>query len=703
MKLSDRILKNVIIAGVFIVPFIPLIFANDLIYSLFTAKNFVFRVLVEILFCLWFLLGIYNKKYRPRFSWILVSIIVFVSIIAVADFLGEDPYRSFWGDLKRMEGLVTLLHLLAYFLVAVSVLRSQKIWSRFFNTSIIVSVLLCIVAIFQLIGVVNINTDNGRVDSTMGNAAYFALYLLLHIFLALFMVIRHQGFKSRFLYGGVVLLEIIILYFTATRSAILALIFGFLTIAAILIFLEFKRKTVRNIALGMILSAVLIVVGFMLFRDSSFVKNSLILNRFNEISISNIKNQTRYYMWLIGLEGFRDHSIIGQGQENFNLLYNKYYEPALYGLGNESVSTRVHNIFLEWLVAGGILGLLSYLAVLVSFFYYIWFAKNKNNLNTIERSFISGLVFAYLANSFFLFDNITSYIVFFSLLAFVHFTYEDNRETIEENYEQQIGYKPVALFILAIIVLVYFFNFKGIVSAYYYKEGIDLLPDKPEKSLSAFQKSLSYDSLGRSDIREEIAIDLTQSYLLSKTTAEMKDKFFDMAIRGMDEELKRSPDNVNTNYLAGYLLYTAGRYDEALELLQKAHNIAPKKQDILLAMRRVYITRDQFDEALAVSKEAYELDPSIEKAHVPYATSLMYVPGRDEEFEKEMSFLKEYLICSPADTESRLALANAYLKLGQYDKALAEVKNAIKYNPAFESEGEMFLQRLEKYAKLNYR
>jgi len=40
-------------------------------------------------------------------------------------------------------------------------------------------------------------------------------------------------------------------------------------------------------------------------------------------------------------EGVKEKPLLGWGQENFNLVFNKYYEPSLYG--QEVWFDRVHN------------------------------------------------------------------------------------------------------------------------------------------------------------------------------------------------------------------------------------------------------------------------------------------------------------------------------------------------------------------------
>ena len=61
-------------------------------------------------------------------------------------------------------------------------------------------------------------------------------------------------------------------------------------------------------------------------------------------------------------QGVKEHPILGWGQENYIVLFNKYYDPKMYQ--QEPWFDRSHNVFFDWLVSGGILALLAYLSFL---------------------------------------------------------------------------------------------------------------------------------------------------------------------------------------------------------------------------------------------------------------------------------------------------------------------------------------------------
>ena len=108
----------------------------------------------------------------------------------------------------------------------------------------------------------------------------------------------------------------------------------------------------------------------MAVRNTTFVRNDYVLSRFASLSFSEIKTQGRYFVWPMAIKGFIEKPILGWGQEGFNFVFNKYYDPRMYT--REPWFDRAHNTYLDWLIAGGALGLLSYLAIIFSLLYYLF-------------------------------------------------------------------------------------------------------------------------------------------------------------------------------------------------------------------------------------------------------------------------------------------------------------------------------------------
>ena len=182
MKNIKNVVYYSILTGLCVVPFIPFIVPSTMFFPFITGKGFTFRIVVEIIFGLYALLALYSPEYRPKDSWITRAVLAFTAVIFLADIFGQNPYKSYWSNYERMEGFVLTFHLLLYYIVVSSVLDISN-WKKYLNLSIFASGLMSLYGIFQVLGKATINQGGVRIDATFGNASYFAIYLVVNIFL----------------------------------------------------------------------------------------------------------------------------------------------------------------------------------------------------------------------------------------------------------------------------------------------------------------------------------------------------------------------------------------------------------------------------------------------------------------------------------------------------------------------------------------
>lgn len=124
---ANKILERIIIYGIFITPFIPLIVTPSLFFPFITGKNFLFRIVVEIITASWIILAFRAPEYRPKKSSVLWAFVALAATMLISALFGADIFRSFWSNLERMEGYVTLIHLFAFFVVASTLLFRERV------------------------------------------------------------------------------------------------------------------------------------------------------------------------------------------------------------------------------------------------------------------------------------------------------------------------------------------------------------------------------------------------------------------------------------------------------------------------------------------------------------------------------------------------------------------------------------------------
>ena len=637
MKITQKTVWYLLFGGIFISPFIAFLVPNSMFFPFITGKGFAFRILVEILFGLYAFLALSNPDYRPKSSWITKSVLLFIAVMFVADIFGANPYKSIWSNYERMEGFVLIAHLAMYYVVLSSVLNTRQLWERFFNTWIISSIVMSLYAVMQLAGTIVISQGGVRVDATFGNAAYLAIYLVMNIFLCVYMIFRKRGQSwPKYVYGGAIVLQTIILYFTATRGAILGIIGGILLTGLFMAWKERGNKTVRRTAYGFLAGAVLIVGVFFVLRDTSVVQNSPVLSRFSHMGIAEFKTQGRSYIWPMAVEGFLDRPILGWGQESFNFVFNKYYDPGLYG--QEEWFDRTHNMVLDWLIAGGIVGLLSYISMYVALFYYIW--RKKTVLELSERSVLTGMVAAYVFHNLFVFDMLISYMIFFAILAYVHSINldrgaPDNNKNPKTFSDNTISFIAGPAILVLTLVVIYFVNIPAIGANKVLIQAIT--PQKNgdiEINLELFKKVFSYNSFGSTEAIEQLTQITSQMASAPNVSDESKKKFYDLTKEKLEEKISKTPHDARYMVFAGSFLNRFGQYEDAVKYLIRAVEESPKKQSIIFELGGAYLGKGDVQKAFEMFKRGYDLKPEVMESKIIYTIGAIRM--KNEALKNEM-------------------------------------------------------------------
>lgn len=618
------IAKGLVYAGVFLIPFIVLIISNSLFFPFITGKNFTFRILVEIIFTAWIVLALYEPQYRPKFSWIAVSFFTLLVVMFYANMFGQSPLQSFWSNFERMEGYVTLVHAFLYMLVAGSVLITPKLWDRFFMTTISAAVILSLYAFAQLSGNITINQGGVRLDGTLGNSAYMAIYMLFHIFITIFMLLRTSSTAMRYTYGVLTLLFIYLLIQTATRGTMLGLVGGlFITVTYIALFTK-NNPAMRKWAIGGIGGLIMIVGLFVAFKESSFIQSNLYLQRIATISLKEGGN--RFNIWSMAFEGVKERPLLGWGQGNYNYVFNKYYRPELHG--GEAWFDRVHNIVMDWLIAGGVIGTLAYFSILFSALYYLFvrplIKKADETFTVTERAVLLGLLAGYTVHNMFVFDNIVSYIFYGTILAYIHARASTTIPAVTAWKVDTRVIEQVATPVVGIIlfITVYYVNVPGIRAA---GDIIEAFKAKdPEMMLSWFDSALSRNSFGNQEIREQ----MTQKVQGILQTPDVSEKVKERAFKRVEEELlkqaEEKPGDARVEVFIASFYRMTNNLDEAIKHLEIARELSPNKQLIIYEQGLAHLQKEDYEKATELFKEAYDLGPQFTESKVYYAMSAVH-------------------------------------------------------------------------------
>lgn len=708
----ERTLRNIALAAVFAVPFVVLIIATGFFFPFITGKNFAFRILVEIALGAWIPLALIYAHYRPRRSWLLGAIGLFVLAIGMSDIFGVNPAKSIWSNYERMEGWVTLAHLFAYFVVATSILNTEKLWRAFLHTTLFVSALVAIRGLLQLAGFLTINQGGVRLDSFLGNATYLAVYTLFHIFIASLFLARAWVERSRervvaaLFHGSFIVLNGVVLFFTATRGAIFGLIGGFILAGIIYALEDVRSPRAKRAGVGVLL-LIALALGAWLLKDTAFVKGIEPLSRLTTISLSEASVSARVMNAGMAWEGFKERPLLGWGQENYAVVFDKHYNPNMYG--SEPWFDRVHNVVMDWLIAGGIIGLLLYLALYAAALRMLWRGSAFSHL---ERSILTGLLAGYFFYLLFTFDNITSYILFFSVLAWIHV------RTSANNSHVMLAALPKA--ILPVLAIASVLGVWGV--AYAVNAGAlagnrailaGLSASTPEESRDAFLKAISYGAPATQEAREHF-VQAAGAIRGANIPDEAKLQYAGVAAEEMTKQIAEAPLNARFPFFYGSLLNAYGQFAEAKAALEHARELSPGKQSIIFELGRNALAQGKGKEALAYFKEAYELAPAYTEARALYASTAMLLGQNalaDEliepliqsgtldnriagayasvkRYDKIIELWEAHLAQTPSDVQGHFTLAIAYYASGNTARAIQILEEAARTFPAAAPEAE---------------
>ncbi len=749
MNTFEKTLLWTIKIGLMAVALLPLYISSGMLFPFITGKNFFFRIIIEIIFALWAGLAVARPEFRPRLTWLFKSSTVFIVILFLADLFGPNPYRSFFSNYERMEGFMMLFHMYLFLVLLTSVIKKKKDWLIFFHVTLAASIIAGFIGLLQKTGV-KVSIQGGyRVDSTIGNPSYFAAYLMFHVWILLLLIKRFwSNWWLRATYGIALVFELLIIYFTATRGASIALFIGaFLLLLFSVIFWKYLFPDVsavyRRVGIGFLAFLLLLPILFWQFRNASWLPQNSAFSRLASISLSDTTTQSRFSIWGMSFKGFLERPVLGWGQENYYLVFQKYFDPKLYQ--SEPWFDRSHNIFFDWLVHAGILGFLAYASLWAV---AGWMVMRIARGGMLWSGMVLGLVFvAHFIQNIFVFDNFNTYFLFFSFLAYTQFEFLSNQKGGGGSSSSQaaqklphgnssLGYAVLLGLLVAVIMVSYFLSWKPMQESRFLIRALvleqashqQLLPI--DQMIGQFQAALNYRTFGDTEVREQLANTARGVIANDRYSADDKKKFAEYAVEELQKELARPEKDIKHMLFLASILDRSAAFNpqnllRAENLLRDAIAISPTKQIIYFELAQVYIAKNEINNAIDALEGAYRLEPSYQQAVVNLmimaqlgnrpdlvqeAKKHVKITALDEDMLRRLSsiyqstgdgegilrvFLRLVEI-APANPQYHAGLATLLAQAGQVDRAIEEAKKAAELDKSYAPEAETFIQQLKQ-------
>ena len=699
---AQQIARWIALGALFLIPLAPLVVANTFFFPFITGKAFYLRILIEIAVVAWVVLAFLDKEYRPRFSWIGAAVVGFVTWMFIADAFAPNALKAFWSNFERMEGWVLLIHLLGFFFAASAVLRVEKKWRAWFLASLGVSVVIVGYALLQLAGVYAIHQGSTRIDASMGNSIYLAIYFLFNVFIALWLALTESRAWLKWSLIALAALEGVLIFFTETRGTIIGFVLALALAALLTVFTAGKHA--RRVAAGVFILILILVGSFYAARNSEFVQNNHTLQRIASISLK--EGQTRFTIWGIAFKGVLERPIVGWGQEGFNYVFNTHYNPSLYS--QEQWFDRAHNAFVDWLVAGGVPAFLLYLSLFGSAFILLW---RSSELSRPERIALTAAFVGYAVSNFFVFDNLYSYIYFFALLALIDSQVARPIVQLEHAPELEpadgVTYAlPIAS--VALIALIWFVNGTGIQTAFKLIVALSPSAAGPSGNLAAFEDLAARPSFAAQEIREQLVAFSGAFVQNAQVTDTEKRQAASLAISEMQKQVASYPLDARSRLQLAYAYRIVGDNASALKEIQEAAKLSPKKESIWIEVGAtawdlgdMQLTQQAFHTAYALGPQFIELAAYAAAGDIAAGDSkaadkvLMSAYGtlsvdstilavayyRTKNWPRLITLWKLRAEKPGASVETWFSLAAAYYTAGEKTNAIATINKAIALHP----------------------
>jgi O-antigen ligase len=731
----QNIIKKVVWVCLAIIPFIVLHVADGgkldviswftgtgMFFPFISGKNIIFRILVEVALAGWAILALSDSSYRIniRKSPIMIAYGLFIIVLLLADLFGVDREKSMWSNFERMEGFVGHIHFFAYFFVLTVMIRSLEEWRKMLKIFLAADILIVLYGYAQLFGVKGqllynlfpsagawfaarfpIHMSSNRLDATIGNSAYFGVYCLMHVFIAALLWSQSKNPKKQWFYPVLIIMNILGVLLSGTRGAMIGLaVGGFITCGII----AWKKRgaVLQNFAIATVIG-VIALASIFVFKDSSFVKSNTVLARIATISPNDITGASRLSMWKISYEAWKERPILGYGQDNFSYVFARKFLPN--NMCNlEPWYDRSHNVFFDWLVAAGALGLLTYLSLYGVTLWFMW--KRENQMTLTEKAILTGMLAGYFIHNFFVFDNLTSYILFFALLAYITSRTkaggEHHGKVLFDKDQMNLLVTPIIG--IALLVTFYFINYRPLLVNKMVIEAMSIVQTEPNKPFQDkvkiqqddFINAINMNTLGSIEAREQF-LQMTIRMSQIKIPDEIPQGERQLITQALNNLILATVNDINTSYEAnkndvrmlsiyGMFFNGVGDSVNAERVLKDAMVLAPNKQLIAFDLTRAYLVQKKFDQAYALGRQTYDLSITCNDALKWMMISAAY-NGKYKE-------AKAYAASKGQDTSFDPDVLSGIVSSGQINLAIEILNEEKKKNPTIAKEIDEYIKQL---------
>ncbi|HOJ45426.1 MAG TPA: O-antigen ligase family protein [Bacilli bacterium] len=305
-------------------------------------------------------------KRKVRFNYYIILMAMFGFVLLVSYLYTPNPAEAF-SHLYRYFTLIVIVILAYCYLDSES--RINFVMRAFMHGGVLLAFLFYLTYGADLIAQILGGGSLGRIGESLGNVNTVGMSTAISVFISFYFLLQK---KSRFkiLYIFIILVAFPIVFFTASKKALVILIMG----VFFALYIAQSRRDVVSLFKSIFILVLVLFVSLIIFNQLPIF--SLIYKRILNFILSlmssaegSLSDSHRIDMIIIGLTDFSKSPLFGRG------IYSSY---SLF-------ETYSHNNYVEVLLSTGLVGfLIYYLSYVISFF----FISKSTHLNAKLRDLL---------------------------------------------------------------------------------------------------------------------------------------------------------------------------------------------------------------------------------------------------------------------------------------------------------------------------
>ncbi len=607
--------------------------------------------LIGILWIISFILQKQKIVYKPLF---LLLLLVFLITQMISTYFSIDPHTSFFGYYGRWNG--GILSITAYsvlFFVFVQLFTKKKAEILLF-VSLLSSAIVVIWGLLAKIGydfscLVFTGTLTNtcwteqfqpaqRMFATIGQPNWLGAYLCIHFFIGLYFFMKafkkeHRDMVPLFGFSAYLILNILSIYFTRSRSALLAFVIA-LIVGICLVLL-------RRIKAGSAVFFLFVIGAAIVFINPQRILTQLHAPSPDDLNVTE-SFDIRKIVWQGAIELGRRYPVFGTGVETF--AYSYYFtRPPEHNRTSEwdFIYNKAHNEYLNYFATTGFVGLTGYLSLILGtvVLFYTRYKKNvKKNQEflVLDLSFYVFLAYvSILVTNFFGFSTSTIQLFFYIIPGLLLVEAGINRP----NDTPLIAADAISRMGKGLIVVIFVAGVSGMVYlTRYYTADIKYNTAKNHIASGDYSNALIYlyDALKlKNEHVYEDRLSSTLAYLAFQYSFEDKkqsDEFITLSKYSNYKALSVAQYNMlywktqaRNYYLYYQISHDMNDMEQAIEAMEQALEIAPTDVQTMYALAVLYVSAGQEaadekaathwkDKAQSTLRQIFELKPDYREA-----------------------------------------------------------------------------------------